>query len=157
MPIIQLTTHIAAPISTVFDLSRSIDLHIESTSQTSEQAVAGVTSGLIGLNDEVTWEAIHFGIKQRLSTKIVELERPHHFRDSMISGAFRRFDHDHHFEGDDQQTIMTDTFDYTSPCGILGRIADRLFLKQYMTNLLTKRTQVIKSIAESRDVERFLL
>ncbi|PHR92783.1 MAG: cell division protein [Blastopirellula sp.] len=157
MPIIKLTTHIAAPITTVFDLSRSIDLHVESTSQTNERAVSGRTSGLIQLGEEVTWEATHFWIKQRLSTKIVQYDRPHHFRDSMTSGAFRRFDHDHYFEGDDQQTIMTDTFDYTSPCGLLGRMADQLFLKRHMTNLLAKRNQVIKTIAESGDVEQFLL
>ena len=54
MPTIYLTIEINAPIERCFDLSRSIDLHTLSTSHTNEKAIAGVTSGLIGLNEEVT-------------------------------------------------------------------------------------------------------
>ena len=91
MPAITLTTQIDAPIETVFDLSRSIDLHMESMQQTNEKAVAGCTSGLINLSEEVTWEATHFGIRQRLTTKIVEFDRPHHFRrDEERPGFFLR-------------------------------------------------------------------
>jgi ligand-binding SRPBCC domain-containing protein len=111
MPEIVLSTHIAASPEVVFDLSRSIDLHVESTAQTNERAVAGCTTGLIALGEEVTWEASHFGLRQQLSTRIVQFDRPHHFRDTMVSGVFRRFDHDHNFEATGQQTLMTDTFD----------------------------------------------
>ena len=78
-----------------------------------------------------------------------QFDRPHHFRDSLVSGAFKRFDHDHHFESVAGQTLMKDTFDYTSPFGILGRIADFVFLKRYMSRLLRTRNGVIKSVAES--------
>lgn len=156
MPRIELESRIKAPIEVVFDLARSIDLHVESTSQTNEQAVAGCTTGLIGLGEEVTWEATHFGIRQRLTTKIVQFERPFHFRDSMVSGAFRRFDHDHYFEFAAGQTMMRDVFDYTSPLGVLGHAADTLFLKRYMVNLLETRNRLIKSVAESGKAETFL-
>jgi hypothetical protein len=66
VPVIELNTTIAAPIERVFDLSRSIDLHANSASGTSEQAIAGVTSGLIEIGQEVTWRARHFGIWQTL-------------------------------------------------------------------------------------------
>ncbi len=98
MPVIEIETRIDASIETVFDLARSIDLHVQSTAQTNEKAVAGCTTGLISLRESVTWEAVHFGVKQRLATKIVQFDRPRHFRDSMVSGAFKRFDHDHYFE-----------------------------------------------------------
>jgi ligand-binding SRPBCC domain-containing protein len=148
MPVITLTLPIAAPIDVVFDLARSIDLHMESTAQTNERAVAGRITGLIGMGEEVTWEATHFGIRQRLTAKITQFDRPHHFRDSMVSGAFRRFDHDHHFVADGHGTVMTDTFDYTSPLGPLGWLADVLFLKRYMRRLLISRNEVIKLAAE---------
>ncbi len=157
MPTITLTTQIDAPIETVFDLSRSIDLHVESTYQTNEKAIAGCTSGLINLGEEVTWEATHFGIRQQLTTKIVKFDHPHHFRDSMVSGAFHRFDHDHHFQGNNQQTVMRDIFDYTSPLGVLGSVADVLFLKRYMWRLLNKRNQLIKTVAENGNIDRYLL
>ena len=156
MPVIELETQIDAPIDIVFDLSRSIDLHVESTAQTKEKAVAGRTSGLIDLGEDVTWEATHFGVRQQLTTKITQYDRPRHFRDSMVSGSFRRFDHDHHFVSAGRQTLVIDTFDYTSPLGILGRFADILFLERYMVRLLQIRNDLIKSVAESGKAEAFL-
>lgn len=148
VPVITLTLRIVAPIDVVFDLARSIDLHMESTAHTNERAVAGRTTGLIGLGEEVTWEATHFGIRQRLTSKIVQFNRPHHFRDSMVSGAFKRFDHDHHFVADGQGTVMRDMFAYSSPLGPLGWLADVTFLKRYMRRLLLRRNQVLKQVAE---------
>ncbi|MES1224732.1 MAG: cell division protein, partial [Bacteroidota bacterium] len=51
MPSIHLTTFIAAPVERVFDLSRSITLHKISASHTDEKAIAGITSGLINVNE----------------------------------------------------------------------------------------------------------
>ena len=156
MPLLTLSTRIRAPMDVVFDLARSIDLHEESTAQTNERAVAGRTAGLIGLGETVTWEATHFFVKQRLTVEIVAFDRPRHFRDRMVSGAFRRFDHEHDFEEIGDETIMVDRFDYTSPLGPLGTLADLLFLKRYMRRLLTKRNGIIKQVAESGRVEPFL-
>ncbi len=44
---------------------------------------------------------------------------------------------------------MIDLFDYTSPFGLLGKLADRIILKEYMTKLLTTRNKIIKDFAES--------
>lgn len=149
MPIIELQTEIKADKEIVFDLSRSIDLHKISTEQTNETAIAGKTSGLIGLNESVTWRAKHFGIYQNLTSKITEFDRPVYFADEMVSGAFSRFKHEHHFADWNGKTMMTDIFDYLSPMGIFGRLADNLFLKKYITDLLTKRNRIIKEFAES--------
>ena len=149
MPIITLTTRIRAPLETCFDLARSIELHVLSTKETGEKAVGGVTTGLIELGEEVTWEAIHFGMRQRLTSRITLFDRPYHFRDSMVRGAFQKFDHDHLFEYVDCTTTMTDVFDYISPLGFLGKLADILFLKRYMERLLCKRAEVIRQVAES--------
>ncbi|TWU28530.1 SRPBCC family protein [Bythopirellula polymerisocia] len=149
MPRIELSTRINASIQTVFDLSRSIDLHVESTLQTNEKAVAGRTSGLISMGEEVTWEATHFGVRQRLTSRIVAFEPPRYFRDSMVAGIFKRFDHDHFFEPEEENTLMVDIFDFTAPLGMLGRVADVLFLERYLRNLLQTRNQFIKSVAET--------
>lgn len=95
MPLIHLETEIRAPMERVFDLARSIDLHRISMETTSERAVDGVTSGLIGLGETVTWEAVHFGFPQRLTSKITICDRPRHLQDVMVSGAFAGFTHDH--------------------------------------------------------------
>ncbi|QNK78212.1 SRPBCC family protein [Winogradskyella sp. PAMC22761] len=146
---IELKTEIKADRNIVFDLSRSIDLHKISTEQTNEEAIAGKTSGLIGMNESVTWRAKHFGIYQKLTSKITEFDRPKHFADEMVKGAFKEFKHEHHFAELNGGTLMTDFFDYESPFGILGKIADNLFLKKYMTELLTERNRIVKEFAES--------
>ena len=156
MPKIQLEIVVNAPIERVFDLARSIDLHQDSMSHTKERAIAGKTEGLIGLGETVTWEATHFGIKQNLTSIITVCDRPNRFSDSMVSGAFARFDHDHVFEEIDGKTMMRDVFDYGSPLGFLGNIADFLFLESYMKRLLEKRNTDIKSAAESDDWRKFL-
>ncbi|MBB3054583.1 SRPBCC family protein [Mucilaginibacter gotjawali] len=147
--IIELSTSINAPIEVCFDLARSIDLHMESTKQTGEQAIAGRTSGLIGLGETVTWQAKHFGIRQTLTSKITRFEYPNYFTDEMLSGAFKSFRHDHLFFYADGQTIMKDVFDFESPMGWLGKLANFLFLTRYMRRLLVTRNQVIKQAAET--------
>ena len=137
-------------------MARSIDLHIESTARTGERAVAGVTSGLIGFGEEVTWRARHFGIWQTLSARITAFERPMHFADTMLRGAFRSMEHDHYFESDKNGTKMRDILKFESPFGVLGRIADFLILKRYMMAFLVERNHVIKSVAESDAWRRYL-
>ncbi|GAK77782.1 uncharacterized conserved protein [Nonlabens ulvanivorans] len=149
MPRIELLTKIKANKEIVFDLSRSIDLHKISTEQTNEEAVAGKISGLIGLNESVTWRARHFGIYQKLTSKVTEYNRPNYFADEMINGAFSEFKHEHHFSESHSGTLMTDIFDYKSPFGNLGKLVDKLFLKGYMTELLSERNKIVKEFAET--------
>lgn len=148
MPLIELTTSIHAPISRCFDLARSIDLHKLSTKETNEEAIAGVTSGLIGEGQQVTWRANHFGISQTLTSKITRFEYPCHFRDEMVRGAFRMIKHDHLFEESGDKTIMQDEFEFESPGGIFGILFNKLVLEKYLRNLLVRRNQIIKEVAE---------
>ncbi|MEO8098106.1 MAG: SRPBCC family protein [Acidobacteriota bacterium] len=154
MPLIRIETPIRASMEVCFDLARNIDLHVESMKDTGERAVAGVTSGAINLGEEVTWEATHFGVRQRLTSRITAFDRPHRFRDSQVRGAFRRFDHDHIFESTGAVTIMIDLFDYQAPFGLFGRLADALFLERYMQRLLRTRAAVIQAAAESHRLIR---
>jgi ligand-binding SRPBCC domain-containing protein len=148
MPRIEIATDIAAPIDRVFDLARSIDVHQESQTRHREKAVAGWTSGLIEAG-----ETVHFGIRQRLTSRIDSMTRPVHFRDSMVAGAFRSFVHDHHFEEIPGGTRMSDVFEYVAPLGVWWRWADLLFLDRYMRCLLEERNAVIKDLAERGENE----
>lgn len=153
MPIIELATHINAPIEQCFDLTRSIDVHIASTRHTGETAIAGRTSGLMELGESVTWRARHFGIWQTLTSTITEFEYPYFFTDEMVKGAFKNFRHEHYFFPVKHQTLMKDVFIFESPFGFLGHIANLVFLKKYMIQLLEKRNQVIREIAQSSTVQ----
>jgi ligand-binding SRPBCC domain-containing protein len=159
MLVIRLWTLIAAPPDRVFDLARSIDAHQDSAQSTQERAVAGVTRGLIGLGEEVTWEARHFGMKQKLTVRITKFERPARFQDVMVSGAFKSMKHDHEFVPQPPGTLMVDRFEFESPFGIVGRIVDRLFLASYLRRFLVRRNEVLKNLAESdsEDWKKFII
>jgi ligand-binding SRPBCC domain-containing protein len=149
MPKIIIHTNINASKELAFDLSRNMDLHEISTAKTEEKAVAGVTTGLIGLNESVTWRAKHLGVWQKLTSKVTEFDFPHYFVDEMQKGAFKSFRHEHLFKETNGITLMIDIFEYKSPFGILGKLADWLFLEEYMTKLLQERVLIIKEYAES--------
>ena len=149
MPTIRLETFIAAWIERCFDLSLSVDLHQQSVSHTSERPIAGVTSGLMKLGDTVTWEAVHFGIKQHLTTKITTYERPYRFTDEMVRGAFQEIIHLHEFFPQPDGTLMIDLFTFRAPLGILGWVAETLVLKHYMKKLLLTRNTYLKQVAET--------
>ncbi len=120
-----------------------------STELSNESAISGVVSGLIDYGESVTWRAKHFGIYQKLTSKITAFDAPHYFIDEQEKGIFKRFRHEHIFKTINRQTLMVDVFDYTAPLGVLGKLADALFLEQYMRQLLQKRNETIKAFAES--------
>jgi ligand-binding SRPBCC domain-containing protein len=149
MPRLELETRIAAPPEVCFDLSLDVDAHMASTFPSRERAVAGVTSGVMRLGDEVTWEAGHFGILWHMTSRIVEHERPHRFVDQMQRGPFGRWRHVHLFEPVNGGTSMRDEIDFASPLGLLGRLVDAVVLRTYMTRLIERRNAHLKHAAEA--------
>jgi ligand-binding SRPBCC domain-containing protein len=149
MPTIHLTTFIAAPADRVFDLCRDIDLHRKSMAHTREEAIAGTTNGLIGLNETVTWKAKHLLKTRILKSKITAMERPLSFTDEMVNGDFKSLKHEHHFKAVNNGTLIIDLFSFEAPYGSLGKLFNRLFLTGYLKKLLEKRNKVIREYAES--------
>ncbi|MFI2743985.1 cell division protein [Zhouia sp. PK063] len=149
MPVIKLQTFIKAKPEIVFNLSCSIDLHVASTKQTNEKAIKGVTTGLINLNEQVTWRAKHFGVCFQLTSKITAFKFPYYFIDEMVKGPFAKMRHEHHFYNENGETKMLDVFEYISPLGWFGALADKIFLENYLHSFLKQRNLVIKNIAEN--------
>jgi ligand-binding SRPBCC domain-containing protein len=149
-------TEIAAPVERCYFLSLSIDLHTESTAQTGERAIAGVTHGLIGLGETVTWQGRHFGLMVTHETLITKYDRPSHFQDVMVRGAFRSFVHDHFFEADTKGgTRMRDELRFAAPLGALGWLAEKLVLRRYLRRFLVERNGAIRRAAESDAWRRY--
>ena len=156
---IEELTVIQAPIERCFDLSRSVEVHLAGNVHCGESAVAagGVTSGLIGMSQPVTWRAKHFWVWQTLTSEITAMERPGYFQDTMIEGAFRFMRHDHFFRSlSSRQTEMRDVFCFAAPLPVLGRLAEIVFLHRYMRNLLHERIVVLKQIAEAPNWRKYL-
>jgi ligand-binding SRPBCC domain-containing protein len=150
MPNIIVETKIQAPVELCFDLARDVEVHCLTAAHTKEKVVAGKTCGLLELGDYVTFEGIHFGVRQRLTSRVEEYNRPFRFIDQMISGAFKRLKHVHEFEPIDNGTLMRDTLEWESPLGVLGEVANRLFVKRHMRKFLLERNRELKKIAELR-------
>lgn len=140
MPKIVLETRINAPAELCFDLIRDARLHVETKTE---------KKGVVGLGQIVTFESKSFGAKQKLTVKVTEFERPRRFVDEMVEGAFQSFKHIHEFFPDKDGVLMRDTILWTAPLGFLGKIADRLFLEKRFKNLVEKRNNRLKEIAEN--------
>ena len=145
---VRVETLIDAPAARCFVAARDLDLHMRSVAHTGEKAVAGRTSGLIELGEEVTWRARHFGVVQHFTSKLTAFDRPRYFQDAMQRGAFKSFVHDHYFEEEGGRTRMLDILEFTAPLGPLGRLAERLVLGRYLRRLLGMRAATIKQAAE---------
>ena len=152
---IQLSTTIAAPIERCFDLSLSIDLELAST-KGRQRAIGGVTLGLIGPGQEVTWSGRHFGLLVRHTSRITAYEFPYHFQDSMVRGIFHSYSHDHHFETCGDGTVMKDIVRFAAPFGVLGLVVERVLFERHMRGLLERRNLTIKHAAESDEYRKYL-
>ena len=149
MPTIDLTTFVAAPVDRIFDLSRSIDLHKKSMADRNEKAVSGTTAGLIELDETVTWKAKHLFKTRILKTKITEMNKPFSFTDEMMDGDFKSMKHEHHFRQIDNGSLVIDLFSFETPYCAFGKIANTIFLTNYMKKLLEQKNRAIKDYAES--------
>lgn len=78
------------------------------------------------------------------------MQSPVFFTDEMQKGDFKSFSHQHHFKATENGTIMIDLLNFETPYGIIGKIANRLFLTAYMQNFLITRNAVIKEYAETQ-------
>jgi ligand-binding SRPBCC domain-containing protein len=142
-------TRIEVPVEVCFDLARDVGAHAASAAFSGERIVEpGRTAGLLEAGDRITFEGRHFGIRQRLTAEIVEMDRPRRFVDAMVRGAFRSLRHVHEFQPRGKATLMRDVLTWEVPLGLLGRLADRLFLERHMEWFVRTKQQRLKQIAE---------
>lgn len=149
MSIIETSIMVNAPIELCFNCARDIGVHTQTVwRHTGERAVAGVTEGLIGEGEEVTFEARHLGVRQRLTSRITAFEYPIYFVDEMQRGAFRSLRHEHRFEQVATGTRMVDRLVFESPLGWVGRLFNRLVLERYMRRFIDDRNAALKQYIE---------
>jgi len=143
-------TSIAAPPGVCFDLARDVGAHAQSASFSQERVIEpGRMHGLLELGDMVTFEGVHFGIRQRATAKIIAMDRPRVFVDELVKSTFRSMRHVHEFVPIDGGTLMRDILDWRSPLGLLGRFADKLFVERHMRWFVETKQRALKEIAEA--------
>lgn len=149
MPTLHLTSFVTAPQDIVFDLNRNISLHKISMEQFKEEAVGGVTSGLINKEDTVTWKGKHLMKTRFFTSKITEMKPFESFTDKMTKGDFKFFEHQHFFKPTDNGTIVIDIIKYEIPYGFIGELVNKFYLSSYLEKLISHRNEVIKQYAET--------
>jgi ligand-binding SRPBCC domain-containing protein len=143
-----------APIERCFQLSTSTEivqreLHMH--------PVRGRTSGLVQDGDTVRWQGSQFGLPQYHESLIEGFHPPAFFRDRMISGRFRTFEHDHNFLlRDDSSVLMYDEVRFSMKKRFGGDVGGHLLLAPHIRNLLRRRFKLLKHIAETDEWKRYI-
>lgn len=139
MPEFVLETYINAPAETCFGLLRDPRIQAEP---------APVITGEFDVGQTVTFISSKFGVRQNLTVRVIEFDRPRLVVDEMTEGTFKSFKHIHEFLSHDGGTLMRDTLIWVSPFGILGRIVDELLLRRHLRTLVSTRNLRLKQLAE---------
>ena len=156
MEIIRMTTQIKAPVDRCFKLSTTIDLDLAAANSTDKSVIDGVTTGLIREGETVKWKARHFGFTMTHQIRMEDC-RPHSFfRDVMVEGAFKFYQHDHYFAPMNDGTRVRDELRFAAGPGPLGRLVEKLFLRRRLIKLLRRRNALLKKVAESDEWRRYI-
>jgi ligand-binding SRPBCC domain-containing protein len=156
METIRITTMIAAPVDRCFKLSTSVDLHLAAAHMTRDAVMEGATKGLLRQGETVKWRERHFGFNFT-QKRCLEALRPYtYFRDVMVDGAFAVFQHEHYFAPMNDGTRMRDELRFAAPMGLLGRIAEKFLLRNYLKKFLQRRNALLKQVAESEEWRKYL-
>lgn len=86
------------------------------------------------------------GIPVKWVTRIESVSINNSFKDIQIEGPFALWEHTHTFEERENNTFMTDHLKYAPPFGILGQLANSLFLRKQLQDIFTFREEVIGNI-----------
>lgn len=84
------------------------------------------------------------GIRTNWVTEITHVEHNKFFVDEQRFGPYSMWHHEHHFEETGNGVLMTDKVSYKIPFGILGHIAQLLFVKKQLKGIFEYRIAVLE-------------
>ncbi len=153
MPHIEFACEIDAPLERVWQFHDTIETLFQLTPPHTKARLGGAVEPMrvgaiyrlhlrrMGVPLPV-WEA-----------EIIAYEPPRGFTDRQIPGRgpFKSWTREHHFESlAPNRTRITDRVNYEAPFGVLGKIADWLFLRRDITQMFAYRYRVTrKALAPS--------
>ena len=86
------------------------------------------------------------GIKICWSSIISSYDPPHSFVDEQIQGPFTNWVHSHNFKEKNGGTIIIDHVKYSIPFGLIGRIANNIFVEKDLVDIFDYREKTIMEI-----------
>lgn len=148
--------HVNAPIERCFLLSTSLELVRQSLKMRLLAEQSTRATGLAEGGDRLLWQGWVFGMPQRHESLISQYERPAFFQDTMQSGRFKRFQHDHTFTEFGGRTLLNDKIRFSLPLGPLTRPLGQFVVTPHIARLLRHRLELLKRVAESEDWKHYL-
>lgn len=152
MVTIRLTTWVNAPVERCFRLATSSEFNSAAGSLKAHPA----TSDELQIGDTLVWQSWRLGLHLSHISQIDQLRPFTYFREVMVEGGFRKYEHEHHFAPMDDGTRMRDEVHFVAPMGPLGAVVSRVLLRKYVMRLLAQRHFRLKSAAESSDWRKYL-
>jgi ligand-binding SRPBCC domain-containing protein len=152
MVTIRLTTWVNAPMERCFRLATSAEFN----SAAGSTAAHAAGSEELQVGDTLVWHSWRWGLRLSHTSRIDQLRPFTYFREVMVEGGFRKYDHDHHFAPMDDGTRMRDEVHFVAPMGPVGVVLARVLLRKYVMRLIAERHSRIKQTAESSEWRKYL-
>ena len=89
-------------------------------------------------------------IRMRWVSEITHVHYPDYFADDQRSGPYTVWHHKHHFRAVEGGVEMTDELDYAIPYGILGRLAQWIFVEREVNTIFDYRNTVLKDLFKKK-------
>lgn len=86
------------------------------------------------------------GIPLKWTTKITEVDYPHHFADEQLKGPFSFWRHQHFFEAVEQGVKMTDMVVYVVPGWFLGDVVNTITVRKKVSAIFNYRAGVLEKL-----------
>ena len=84
------------------------------------------------------------GIKMTWVTEITHVEHENFFVDEQRVGPYRMWHHQHHIQEIPGGILMEDIIDYQPPMGLLGDIANSLFIARQLDEIFAYRKEAVE-------------
>ena len=82
----------------------------------------------------------------RWVTEITHVKEKEFFVDEQRLGPYRMWHHEHIFKIKEDGVLMTDIITYIPPFGLLGKLANNLFIKRRINKIFDYRSQIIEQL-----------
>lgn len=86
------------------------------------------------------------GIPTNWVTEITHMKPGQYFVDEQRVGPYKMWHHQHMLEPSDNGVEMTDVITYQPPLGIIGSIANRLFIQRKLNQIFDYRSRMIDAV-----------
>ena len=91
------------------------------------------------------------GIRMSWVTEITHVDPGKYFVDEQRYGPYSMWHHEHIFKPVEGGVLMTDRVSYKIPLGILGHIAQNLFVRRQLKDVFSYRNNVLDQIFPPKD------